>query len=545
MISKPAMKTSFTQNILKSANLSLLLVLLLSLVALPGLCATYYVDSVSGSDNNNGLSAGSPWRTLARVNSAVLAPADNVLLRRGSIWREQLTLKNSGSAGSPIRVGTYDEGLRPVIAGSDTISSWATYGNGLYSTYYQSRPANVYVDQNTVLNAQTSIFGVSQPGSWFFDGSSNQLYVKLSDGSSPSNHVIEASVRPYGIYASRVSYITIDDIEIRQARNSGILVERGSEYWTISNCFIHNVSEAGIYVRSNDPQSLRGWIIQNNTIGRIDNSPVLDYDRAGILVRGTTGAVVQGNHVDTLNKFGIRICNYPQGGNSYNALVADNVLGMNQGNISIAFTDRAVVTRNTISSSKGYGIGVGKSSDVEVSYNTIQGLNISDDMKLYNGIDINAGALRGNVHHNNVVGVAIFCLTLEDVDGDASDDWVIRNNIFDARNNSNTISGVEGDVVGAVMIRPLVTRFTFASNNYVPHERHPRSLIRYHGSDYSFDAWISLISDPGSISSDPLFVNPGAGNLKLQPGSPCTLRRSAYSTASTASENKGCGRYPF
>ena len=50
---------------------------------------TYYVDSTKGNDANPGTWMDSAWRSLAKVNSHNFAPGDSLLLRRGSVWREQ------------------------------------------------------------------------------------------------------------------------------------------------------------------------------------------------------------------------------------------------------------------------------------------------------------------------------------------------------------------------------------------------------------------------------------------------------------------------
>ena len=79
--------------------------------------ATYYVDSIDGRDDNNGISAATPWKTLAKINSSKFLPADKILLRRGSVWREQLEFPSSGIDASPIAVDAYGEGELPVISG--------------------------------------------------------------------------------------------------------------------------------------------------------------------------------------------------------------------------------------------------------------------------------------------------------------------------------------------------------------------------------------------------------------------------------------------
>ena len=87
---------------------------------------TYYVDSSGGSDANNGISSGTAWQTIARINSAVLEPGDHVLFKKGDIWREQLTVPASGASGNPITFDAYSTGSNPVISGSDLVTGWST-----------------------------------------------------------------------------------------------------------------------------------------------------------------------------------------------------------------------------------------------------------------------------------------------------------------------------------------------------------------------------------------------------------------------------------
>src|SRR3989344_439812 len=43
----------------------------------------YYVDATNGDDtNNNGLSEGSPWKTIAKVKGRTFNPGDAILFKR-------------------------------------------------------------------------------------------------------------------------------------------------------------------------------------------------------------------------------------------------------------------------------------------------------------------------------------------------------------------------------------------------------------------------------------------------------------------------------
>ena len=110
---------------------------------------TFYV-SPSGSDSNSGLSADTPWQTIAKVNSTNLQPGDTVLFQRGGEWYESLTAPSSGVAGNPISFADYGAGAKPKFWGSNVLinSLFAPVGNGLY-TYSISTPVTAALVNHT------------------------------------------------------------------------------------------------------------------------------------------------------------------------------------------------------------------------------------------------------------------------------------------------------------------------------------------------------------------------------------------------------------
>jgi hypothetical protein len=101
--------------------------------------ATRYVDSVNGSDSNDGLSPGTAKQTLT---TSGLSPGDSMALAAGSKWRDQLNVPHGeGSPGSPFQVYSYGAGPMPVISGADILptSGWsqATTPEVLPTTYVE------------------------------------------------------------------------------------------------------------------------------------------------------------------------------------------------------------------------------------------------------------------------------------------------------------------------------------------------------------------------------------------------------------------------
>ena len=76
---------------------------------------TYYIDSVQGSNANTGLSEAQAWQDFTRVNGMTLGPGDAVLLKRGSVFGQELSLSARGTVENWAVIGAYGEGPRPII----------------------------------------------------------------------------------------------------------------------------------------------------------------------------------------------------------------------------------------------------------------------------------------------------------------------------------------------------------------------------------------------------------------------------------------------
>lgn len=73
----------------------------------------YYISSSLGSDQNDGLSESTPWKSFDRIESMDLKPGDRVLLRRGDVWHERLTVRGNGRKDAWIFVGSYGDTADP------------------------------------------------------------------------------------------------------------------------------------------------------------------------------------------------------------------------------------------------------------------------------------------------------------------------------------------------------------------------------------------------------------------------------------------------
>jgi len=75
----------------------------------------YYVDSIDGDNAHDGTSPEAAWRDFTPVNGRTLGPGERLLLRRGSVFNQELTLSARGTPEAWAEIGSYGEGARPVI----------------------------------------------------------------------------------------------------------------------------------------------------------------------------------------------------------------------------------------------------------------------------------------------------------------------------------------------------------------------------------------------------------------------------------------------
>ncbi len=82
--------------------------------------ANYYFSPWSGDDTRTSAeaqSASTPWKSTSKLNTffSSLQPGDSVLFKRGETFYGSITISKSGIKGSPIVIGAYGTGNRPVI----------------------------------------------------------------------------------------------------------------------------------------------------------------------------------------------------------------------------------------------------------------------------------------------------------------------------------------------------------------------------------------------------------------------------------------------
>ncbi|MBR4073654.1 MAG: hypothetical protein IKK24_06900 [Clostridia bacterium] len=94
--------------------------------------AVYFVDSINGSNENNGLSVDKAFKGFEKINETVLSGGDKILLKRGSVFNGCLSVKSSGEEYAPIEISAYGEDVnKPII----DITDDSAYGIGIFGEY--------------------------------------------------------------------------------------------------------------------------------------------------------------------------------------------------------------------------------------------------------------------------------------------------------------------------------------------------------------------------------------------------------------------------
>jgi len=356
----------------------------------------FYVDSLGGSDSNNGLTEARPWKTLHIVNQQLFRPGDKILLKRGSVWEEKLIISSSGSPEQPILFAGYGEGANPVIKPSNTFGSWrlvVNQGNkkvwygvirGIRNHWSALREGK-HLPKYYPYEVKDSVYSAPAHPSdmingMFYSPLNREGFYFRNDNGQPGD--MEIGVRSHGIFIKGQKNLVIDGIDVYgpggRAVNGGAtgsaqIVVDSSENVVVKNLEISYGHNNGIrivnasknckieYVKAHDHRATGVYFWEAGSGNSISNSEVYNSS----IVKTDTG---------DMGLIGVWRSPYSRVEACY---VHDNghpgIEGMDAA-ISIVESPHATIIRNLVMNVGGTGIQI--ASDVHdsvVAYNIIDG----------------------------------------------------------------------------------------------------------------------------------------------------------------------------
>lgn len=141
-------RLNFLRRLLTNKNCTrLLLSAALFFIILTGNATIYYV-STAGNDSNSGTSAENAWKSLSKVSNFDFKPGDQILFKRGDQWTGTITVKSSGTSGSPIVYGAFGTGSNPKIYGSEKITNWKNHSGNIYKATVSKAVNQLFVNDD-------------------------------------------------------------------------------------------------------------------------------------------------------------------------------------------------------------------------------------------------------------------------------------------------------------------------------------------------------------------------------------------------------------
>ena len=221
---------------------------------------TYYVSSSAGDDANNGTSPGAAWKSVDKTKTwgdvHPYQPGDSILFKRGDVFDGQLRLALLGSAGSPIVIGAYGSGPKPIIRGDLFDRTWEAIPGR--TGYYKTFPGTgslllwIYAYRNGAWGKMSNLLipGVNprvnreqwldslKENMWGPGGNTDTIYIHTFN----SEPLVTDSLRPVR-QANFVggNYVTIRDLELMYFHQGLYTTDAGSTT-SLSNAVIRNLS---------------------------------------------------------------------------------------------------------------------------------------------------------------------------------------------------------------------------------------------------------------------------------------------------------------
>lgn len=220
----------------------------------------YYIDAVSGSDLNDGLSPETAFKTLARVNTITVTEGTYILFKRGCVWNGGISIVGSGSKEKPVVIGMYgDSGDKPMINGNGSVESTVRLYDASYITVrnleitnYTETPSNDFRSGIRLVAKDTVMKGITIQNCYIHH--INFKYRGTGDDYSTSEREYGGISTDYENLDWKFGDVSFEDLLIENNRidqvvKSGIVTYGGVDRGIIRNNILSHVAGDGILLR--------------------------------------------------------------------------------------------------------------------------------------------------------------------------------------------------------------------------------------------------------------------------------------------------------
>jgi hypothetical protein len=196
---------------------------------------TYYIDSAAGNDTNNGLTQGSAWQTVAKVNAYTFAPGDRILFKRGGVWRERI-IPQSGTQNGWLVYGAYGSGAKPLFIGSvelNATNDWVFVSNQIWkwNIALGEDAGNLIFDNESSCGVKKWTFAaMSAQGDFYYDKSGSSLYLISTTNPASVYSDIECALGQHMIYRDNPTYPHMGAHSISNVIFAGLAFKYGGAY---------------------------------------------------------------------------------------------------------------------------------------------------------------------------------------------------------------------------------------------------------------------------------------------------------------------------
>ena len=213
---------------------------------------TYYINATKGNNDNSGLSAESPWKSLNKINKTIFKSGDRILLKRDEVWNESLIFKSSGDSLNPIIIGAYGKGEKPIITRMDPYrANWEKFLQNIWKTSCKERykgkwnaPWRMLIEGNEILLARNMEELDGNIFKWFYNKDTNEIF--LYSKIDPIKYNIRTNLTETAALFSNVHDIIVSDIEFRGGYYRSLGLEDNCYNIQITKCIVGKYSKMGI-----------------------------------------------------------------------------------------------------------------------------------------------------------------------------------------------------------------------------------------------------------------------------------------------------------